>query len=222
MTDVDIRGQIRGNIRPYFSGAGTDVQLMLSDGGALISVQALPERAELVKLGQSWGAAIPTGSAATYIAGWPTTAPALVMQNAEAAGGPTYIIERAWLADISAGATGGRSLVGQLQPAGITGTFTDNAVVLKHQLSGRAANYGGNAKFAVAAANIPIASQWFPLGNASMGATISNLGSSLEANVFGRLLVPPGAFLSLVGCAGTAAGTYIIGVEWHEVFLNLG
>src|SRR5258707_1752152 len=153
MTDVTVLGQIRGNARQYFSSPGVNTQPVMSDGGALVITQELPERAELVKLGKSWGAAIPTGSAATYVAGWPTTAPGLVMKNNEIAGGPSYIIDRVWLADISAGATGGPGIAAQLQIPGTTGAFTDNSAVLKHQLSGRLGNYGGNALFSVAAAN---------------------------------------------------------------------
>lgn len=226
MTDVNIFGQIRGTARQYFSSSQQEVQPVLGDGGEQLVSQALPERVELVKLGKSWGAAIPTGSAATVTSGWPGAVGAgLTMQNGEAAGGPSYVVDRVWSADITAGATGPRFMAGQLLIAGTTGTFTDNSAVLKHQLSGRAGNYGGNAKFSVAAANLPIANQWFPLGPSQQGVNVAvqtTVGLVNEAFVYGRIIIPPGAFLALLSGGGSATGTYVLGVEWHEVYLNLG
>src|SRR5213076_3021657 len=88
MTDVTILGQIRGAVRQYFT-TGQQIQPVMSDGGALIMTQGLPERAELVKLGASYGAVIPTANAFTYpTATWPTTRSELILQNAELAIGP--------------------------------------------------------------------------------------------------------------------------------------
>jgi hypothetical protein len=200
---------------------------MLSDGGAQIMVQGLPERAELVKLGASWGAAIPTASAFTYVAAWPTTRSELILFNGETAGGPTYVVDRAWMTDITTGATGGRALLAQLVPApnvaGVTGTIGVSATVLTHQLSGRAINYGGNAKLHLADTLLPaIANQWFPLGTIPSVGGVTTIGTTVEANLYGRLLVPPGAALCLAGVAGAASGTAILGVDWHEVLMNLG
>src|SRR5258707_5529124 len=108
MTDVTVLGQIRGNARQYFSSPGVNTQPVMSDGGALVVAQELPERAELVKLGKSYGAAIPTGSAFTYVNAWPTTRAELILANAEGTGGPSYSVDRVWLADITAGPTGPR------------------------------------------------------------------------------------------------------------------
>jgi hypothetical protein len=225
MTDVKALYQVRGNIRTYFGAAGQDLQPMLSDGGAQIMVQGLPERAELVKLGASWGAGLPTGSAFAPVAAWPTTASNLVLANGEAAGGPTYVVERAWMSAITAGATGPSVILAQTIPVGATGSYTDTTTILRRQLSLRATNFTSNGKLSATAANVLVASQWFPLGP-SVGypssGVIGNIGQTCEALVQGRILIPPGAALALAGVCAQAAGTSIMGVEWHEVLMNLG
>jgi hypothetical protein len=225
MTDVKSLLQIRGNIRTYFGAAGQDLQPMLSDGGAQIMVQGLPERAELVKLGASWGAGLPTGSAFAPVAAWPTTVSNLVLANGEAVGGPTYIVDRAWMSAITAGSTGPSVILAQTIPYGSTGAFTDTATILRRQLSLRGSAFSSNAKLSATAANVLVASQWFPLGPSvgySSSAVAGNIGTTCEADIKGRILIPPGAALAFAGVASVAAGTSIMGVEWHEVLLNLG
>jgi hypothetical protein len=53
-----------------------------------------------------------------------------------------------------------------------------------------------------------------------VGAVTTGLG--VEANVFGRIIVPPGAYFNLMNIGGQAIGTAIAGLDWHEVQLNLG
>lgn len=230
MTDVNAQGQVRGNARQFFT-TGTQVQLVQSDGGALIITQGLPERAELVKLGASFGCAIPTGSHFTYVAALPTTRAELVLYNGEAASGPTYVIDRVWMQDDAAGPTGPRALLGQIVPIGATGPINvasgivDNSAVLRWQLSGRGPGTSTNARLALASL-ICAANKWFPLGPSVFvpiaPTAAQNIGTTLEAMVQGRILIPPGAAFAIAGVAGAASGTAIAGIEWHEVYLNLG
>ncbi len=228
MTDVSILAQVRGAVRQFFSSANLDVQAVLGDGGELLVSQTLPERAELVKLGKSWGACIPTGSAFTPVAAWPTTRSELILYNGESANGPSYIVERVWGSLITGGMTGSMVLLGQLVPApsvvGATGTgIGTTATVLIHQLSGRVAAYGGNAKLHIADTLLPaVANQWFPVGNGGPMAAAIGVGLSAEGLIQGRLIIPPGAALCLNAVFGQASGTAILGVSWHETQMNLG
>jgi hypothetical protein len=232
MTDVNIFGQIRGLARTYFSTSQLDVQPMLADGGEQLVSQALPERTELVKLGKSFGAAIPTASAFTYVNAWPTTRAELVLLNGESAGGPSYVVDRAWMASITAGATGPVALLGQIIPAtaatqGATGPATaDNTAIKRHQMSGRTNNtITSNARLVLANVQFAVADQWFLLGQTpGLAATAGGavLAQGVEAQVLGRIIIPPQAAFCLAGIASIGAGTAIAGLEWHEVQLNLG
>ncbi len=233
MTDVSILAQVRGLVRQYFTASQASIQPMLGDGGELLINQTLPERSELVRLGKSWGAAIPTGSAFTPAAAWPTAACNLTMYNGEAPGGPSYVIDRVWATMITGGMTGPMALLGQIVPvgavaaglAGATGSFTDASTVLKWQLSGRLSAYAGNAKFVVSSGNAGVTNKWFQLGpssplvTANAGGVVVGLG--VEANLFGRIIVPPGAYFNLMNASGQATGTGIAGIDWHEIQLSL-
>lgn len=191
--------------------------------GELIVAQGLPDRAELVRLGASWGAQIPTGSAFTFVNAWPTTRAELVLNNAEPVGGKTFIIDRVWMSNITSQAAAQPfSMLAQIAPASLAvAAATDNAAVLRQSLSGRIKTYNGNARLALANTAFALTNQWFTIGNAAVSPMTTNLGHSVEAHVYGKYLVPPGAAFCLAGLAGTAAGTAICGIEWHEAQLDL-
>ena len=217
-------GSCRRLILPdYAEGEPGQTIALNSRGEALVS-QGLPERAELVRLGSSWGAQIPTGSAFTFVAAWPTTRAELVLFNGEPATGKSYVIDRCWLSNItSEAAAQPYSLLGQLvsRVPALTAP-TNNTAILKQALNGNKLAYTGNALLALANTSFCAANQWFPLGTGNESPMTTNLGASLEALCYGRYIVPPGAVFGLAGIAGTAAGTAILGVEWHEVQLPLG
>lgn len=217
-----LRGRVRGTSRPNYS-EGDERLPEINPGGEPLVSQSLPERSELVRLGQSWGAQIPTGSAFTFVAAWPTTRAELVLWNGEPAGGKTYLIDRVWMANItSQGAAQPYSLLGQVAPAALSiAAPTDNAAVLRESLSGKVKNYSGNGRLMLANTAFALTNLWFTLGQGNVFPMTTNLGGSCEAFVFGRYLVPPGAAFCLAGLAGTAAGTAICGIEWHEAQLNL-
>lgn len=224
MSTVDLlssRGLTRKSSVPDYADLYEATPGMNSRGEWLMS-QGLPERTELVRLGYSWGAQIPTGSAFTFVNAWPTTRAELVLCNGELAGGKTYIIDRCWMANItSQAAAQPYSLLGQLAPSSLAiAAATDNAAVLRQSLSGKLKVYNGNAKLALANTAFALTNLWFALGNGPISPMTTNLGASMEVNVFGKYLVPPGAAFCLAGLAGTAAGTAICGIEWHEVQLT--
>lgn len=215
-----LRGLVRrANVSNFAEGAYGAPSL--NHRGELINSQGLPERTELVRLGASWGAQIPTGSAFTFVNAWPTTRSELVLYNGEQANGLSYLIDRVWMANItSQGAAQPYSFLGQLYPASLgVAAPSNNTAVLKQQLNGKATTYSGNAKLAMANTAFALANQWFTLGSGVMSPMTTNLGASCEAFVYGRYILTPGSALCLAGIAGTAAGTAICGIEWHEVLL---
>lgn len=210
---------VRNKIVPQY-GEGQTVTEGANPRGEQLFAQALPERAELTRQGFSFGAAIPTGSAFTFVAAWPTTRAELVLWNGETAGGKTYIIDRVWLTNItSMAAAQPMSLLGQVVPASLgVAAPTDNAAVLRHNKLGNSAAIPSLARLMVANTAFAVANQWFGLCSVTPSPT-TNLGCTIEKELLGRILVPPGGAFCLAGIAGTAAGTAIAGVEWHEAVL---
>lgn len=191
-------------------------------GDAQVSL-ALPERADLVRLGFSFGAQIPTGSAFTYVAAWPTTRAELVLWNGEPSNGKTYVIDRAWMYGItSMGAAQPITLIAQVAAAGLSiAAPTDNAAVLRHNLLAQSTGFNSLGRLMVANTAFALTNKWAVLASDNLPMT-TNLGAALSVECYGRYLVPPGGAFCLAGIAGTAAGTAIIGVEWHEVALAVG
>jgi hypothetical protein len=208
-----LRGRVRHGSAPYYS-EGDERAPQINPRGELLLAQGLPERSELVRLGRSWGAQIPTASAFTFVNAWPTTRAELVLWNGEAADGAWYIIDRVWQANITSQAAAQPfSLLAQIAPAALSiAAPTDNAAVLRQSLCGKVKTYSGLGRLMLANTAFALAN----LGNAAVSPMTTNLGNSHEALVYGKYLVPPGAAFCLAGLAGTAAGTAIIGVEWHE------
>lgn len=221
---VNPYGSVRGAADAYNSPAGAEAELLLNNRGDLQTSLALPERADLVRLGRSWCAAIPSASAFTYVAALPTTRAELVLYNAEDADGYSYIIDRVWMFNISSmGAAQPLTIVGQLVPSYLIGTVpTDAATILRAGMSGKQGPYSGKALMALANTTMgQIANRWAVLGS-TIAAPTTNLGAAIDLRIQGRYIVTPKSGFALAGVAGTAAGTAIIGVEWHEVRLTVG
>lgn len=210
----------------FNSPAGLAQSLVVNNRGDLSVNQALPERAELVRMGRSYAAQIATANAFTYVAGFPTTRAELVVYNNASSGGVSLLIDHVWMYGVtSMGAAQPITLVGQLTAAGAVAAPTDGTTtIVQTSLSGKTVGLtrAGVALFALANTAFAVANHWQVLGTSLVPAPTTNLGASVEAFCYGRYIVPPGASFCLAGIAGTAAGTAIIGVEYHEVQLALG
>jgi hypothetical protein len=215
--------QVRGTSRPNYPEG--ESRLGCNNSGEQLLAYVLPERTALVALGKSFGAAIPTGSAFTFVTAWPTTSRSeLVLQNGEVSGGRSYIIDRVWMDNITtAAAAQPFSLLGQVVPAGLNVTLVaDNTAVIRHNLLAKSTTIDSAAKLCLADTTWAVNDQWFMLGNGYISPMTTNRHGSCEAHVFGRYIIPPRGAFCMAGLAGSAAGTAIIGVEWHEVQLVIG
>lgn len=189
--------------------------------GELLVAPALTPKAQLVSQGNTFGVAIATGNAFTYVAAWPTTRAELVLHNGESGDGKCYVVDTAFMVDISsAAAAQAKTLLGQLVPSGAAPT--DDTAQLITSRSGRSvygATYPGRAKRALANTSYAIANKWEVLASV-VNPNTASIGSAVVADMSGWI-IPPGGVLCLAGLASTAAGTAIIGVTWHEVQLPL-
>ena len=218
---IVLNGNVRKTARPHLP-EGSYYAPNITNGAEFIVTQGLPPKAELVRLGLGWTARIATASAFTYVAAWPTTRGEIVLYNGEAALGKSYIIDSAWMYNItSMAAAQHQTLIGQLVPVVATAP-TDDTAQLINSLSGKS-GYSGRARRAVAnTAAGQTTNLWDVLATSQASAMTTNLGAALYAELWGKYIVPPGGVFALAGIAGTAAGTATIGVTWFEVQLDLG
>jgi hypothetical protein len=191
--------------------------------GDLCFAQALPERAELVRLGNSYGAQIKEGNAFTALITIPTTLAELALQNGESAGGKSYVIDRVWVKDVTTTAAANYvTILGQVVVPG-TALVADSANKTIQSLSGKP-NYGGKAQLAVHSSSVgALQDKWFTLGAAGISQpTSTSIAAAYEALCYGRYVIPPGGTFALNAQEAVSGGTCILGVEWHEVQLDLG
>jgi hypothetical protein len=219
-------GTVKGSADIFNNNAGQPQQFAMNPRGDQLIAQALPERTELVRLGRSYAAQIAAANAFTYVAALPTTRAELVVYNNAPVGGVSLVIERVWLYGVtSMAAAQPIAMLGQVCAAGLVAAPTDGTTtVVQTSLSGK--NVGltraGVALFALANTAFGLANHWAVLGTGVTPAPTTNLGVSIEANCYGRYIIPPQATFLLNAVAGTAAGTAVMGLEYHEVQLTLG
>lgn len=205
-------GLVRGLARPNYTEG--DQRLGVNNGGEIVVAQGLPPKTELVRLGNSFNMMIPTASAFNHVANMPTTRAELALYNADPL--KSYVIDAAWyLALTSITAASGATLIYQV--SGTAAALTDNAAVLINSPIGKV--YNGRARRALAVTTM-VADKWASLASIAAGAAAS-IGHGVYADVNGGIVVPPGATLGLNVVVGTAAGTALIGVAWHETILNV-
>lgn len=215
MTNVQPFAEVVLDLPPTY-GSGANKATMNRLGGQRVA-QCLPALTELVRMGKTWSTAIPTASAFTYVAAWPTTRAELVIRNAFPDGKTVLVMQGAWMVDISSGAAAhSKSLLAQLVRG--HAALTNNTGVLVTSRSGD--EYGGGAAKAERqlATTTMIANSWELVG-ATFTANAATIGTGLVVPMDGWLIYP-GDALGLAGLASTAAGTAIIGATWHEVQLD--
>ncbi len=216
-----IFASVRQGARALFASGGVQT-LQQNQGGDLLTSFVLPERSELVRLGNSYGAQIKEANAFTLLITIPTTLAGLALQNGEKSGGKSYLIDRCWYKNVTTTAAANYvSLLGQVIIPG-TALVADSANKTIQSLSGKA-TYGGLAQIALASTAVgALADKWFVLGTTGSQPTSTSIAAGIEAFVYGRYLVPPQGTFALNAQEAVSGGTGILGIEWHEVQCDLG
>lgn len=219
-----ILGFIRGALRRPYSGVATPQNLDQNAGGDFLLSQGLPERTEIVRMGNSFSAQQPLTSAFTAVITIPTTMSELALQNGEAVGGKSYIIERFWIKNTTTTASLGVVCpLSQVVPPG-TALVADDALVLRMSLSGKTGPaQRTNAKIVQHSILTGcLTDKWNHHTSLEMRAT-TNIGHVVEVNCFGKYIIPPlGSFNINAQYSVVGAAVAICGVEWHEVQLDAG
>lgn len=209
-------GLVRGGSVPNY-GEGQTSQQGINNRGELFNIPGQLSKTELTRLGRGWSCQIATGSAYTNVANMPTTRAELALYNGTGTGGATVVIDTVWMLCLtSITAASGITLIYQVSQA--AAALTDDALQLINSSVGL--TYNGGVKRAVAVTTM-IANKWTALACQGAGAAVS-IGVGVFAEVNGGIQVRPGCTLGLNAVVGTAVGTSLIGVSWHEEYLPAG
>ena len=216
MSLVKIAGRVRGMFAGNYPENREDEQFHINNRGDQCVALALPERSELVRMGNSY---MCIGTTVAPVAALPTTAAHLTLWNGENDDGLSYLVDYVGtVVGTSAGAAINLGLAAQLNlgkqtnPAG--------AIAIK-SMSGRANYRGkGNCKASV---SVTADAAWHSVGNSLICANTANLMLAVEYSVYGRYLVPPGGIFSLASlCNAAGSASCLPWIIWHEVRLILG
>jgi hypothetical protein len=180
--------------------------------GDLQVAQALPERADLVRLGGSW--IIRTAAVACVTAVPTTTAPATIW-NGEPAGGKYYLIDNiGWICTTSAGAASMFALLAMVNilPQSSNPATADTLAIAT--LNGR--KYQGRAGMSHAVTVVD--DNWCAVGNAgNANALTATVGYAFWVPIESLIILPPGYLLSLACIAANATAQGKFCVQYHEV-----
>lgn len=198
---------------PEIYGSGTFL-VDQNPRGDLCVAQGLLPKTELARLANSWSCMIATGSAFTNVAGMPTTRAELALYNGYTDTTCLVIDQVSFLSLTSITALANATLIYQV---GNPAALTDDTAQLINSPLGK--TYSGSAKRAVAVTTMT-ANKWTVLDARGNPATAS-IGFGAMAEVAGGIIIKPGFTLGLNAVVGTATGTSLIGVSWHEVKLPL-
>lgn len=209
-----VRGTDAGN---YAENRDTE-QFHIESNGNQIIVNALPQRAELVRLGDSWQV---LGAASTGLTAVPTTAGLLTLWNGEPGNGKFYAIDSVTATKVIVDVTTDDIATVWAQIIRPPMATPADAALAIRSLSGRY-TYGGRAR--TVASSTTLANRWEPIGmipNQS-AAIAGGVWSQADIPLLGRFVIPPGAAFTLHASEVTAtASTFRFAIRWHEIMAPL-
>lgn len=191
---------------------GESTPLIANSRGDLQIAQALPPRAELVRMGRSWLCRATTPVAP--VTALPTTTAQLTIYNGEPDDGAPYLIDvLLGVITTSAAAATGYGFAACMHVGKPATVLTDGGLA-KRSLSGRPAS---QTKARLAVGQTVVDDGWFPVGDAVIGPA-NNLGMAKWQVLDGLIIVPPGHTFSMAQMANTGASIVgVCGMVWHEV-----
>jgi hypothetical protein len=216
--DVTIKGTVRGSAQPNF-GEGVEAPIQLNNRGEQLVAMGLPPLTSLVNRGASWWAS--TTTAAAPVVAIPTTAALIGLWNGEPDSGKSYIIDSVFVVQTAVtAAIQNVGILANVSQAKIP-TAIANTITARPLRGG--ASYGGAARIAVGitlGGLDGVAANWMPCGLTPAPAASLQIGTIVDVDLKGKIIIPPGNQLSLSALAGAATATSIqIGFRWHELLM---
>lgn len=206
-------------LRAIYRGRGgaEERQLGTDRYNNLLVSQGMPAYLELTRRGNGWQAMATAAVAALVVR--PSTTAMATLWNGEPAGGKSYIIDRAFAHQlVSTAAAGFHSLWLCVHPVGMAAPTND--ITVRNSLSGKKITAIGYSRFDNGATVVD--DGWFPWGNwGQVEATGVLPGGHVEAEVAGRIIIPPTAGLSIQVVASVVGNTFTAGFAWYEEQIDL-
>lgn len=202
---VVVKGTIKGTTQ--------ELEFALDPTGHQFIAQAVAAYEELSRQGQGWQTMQTSATAALVVR--PTTVTGLELWNGNGAGsGLCLVVDRLFshnLVSSTTGLGGGAGIWAMVTAVKATPSTASLAVVGN---SGKA--YGGAVVNAVG--TTVVANGWFPWGMTRMRESAGSVvpAGILEAQVQGRIIVPPQCSLCITVVSGYAADTFCSGASWYE------
>ena len=194
---------------------GVDRYLEATPNRETLVSQGLPAYTEMTRQGNGWQVMDTSAAAALVIR--PTTTAGLTLYNGNAAGGASYIIDRACIHQlVSTDAIEAYSLWACVHSAGHTAAAADITAI--KGMSGN--TYAGNATVEV---DMTVTdSGWFPIADGEVGNPgTTTPGGVAVAVIAGRFLIPPTGAFSLQVVGSLTSATFTHGISWYEQALDL-
>lgn len=203
------------------SSKDTDQQATLNAQLALLVALDSTAYDEIVRSGRAFESHITAALAAVIAV--PTTAIMLGVYNNEPDGGRSYIVDRVWaLAIVAPASVGQAALIGALGQTRVAAAVSAALAINSQNGMG-----GKDTKAIVATAALDavtgVAANWRLLpGQTAVHRAIASVpGQWLNAEINGRIIVPPGREFAMHVLADTVGSTFIGGIEWHEKQVEL-
>lgn len=198
----------------YRTPGGPDVDQAIGsskDGNVLVG-QGQSFYEELTRRGTMWSTISTSAVAALVVR--PSTVASVEIFNGYPGGGPSLIVDRIFGFNLVATAVNSNAGLWAMvtsPKAACASTLT----VSSHR--GQLA-YGGQV--VVAVGTTVVTNGWFPWGSNYIAPSAAAPGGILEAQVTGRLIVPPQCSLCLHVVGSIVGDTYTEGASWYEKQLD--
>ncbi len=206
--------RVRGSDSPNYAENREEEQTHISSFGDFLCGEGLPQKAEIVRMGNSWQV---LGAASTGLTAVPTTAGLLTLWNGENGNGNFLVIDSVTATKVIIDVTTNdlATVWAQIIRPPMA-TPTDAALTIR-SLNGRY-SYGGRVR--TVATSTTLANRWEPIGyiGNQSAAIAGSAWAQSDINLLGRYVIPPGGAFTLHASEVTAtASTFRFCVRWHEV-----
>lgn len=186
------------------------------NGNDLLVAQGLPPYTEITRLGGGWQAMATSAVAAVVVR--PSTTAMATLYNNDVSQNRSLIMDAAFAHNLVGAANSVYSIWLCVHPVGMA--VPTNDITARNSLSGRPA--GGGAVTIFDNGATVVADGWFPWGLSEHTVTVTTPGGVVQADIAGRIIVPPTAAISMHVVADVTGATFTAGFRWYEKVITFG
>lgn len=204
----------------YRTPGGPDVDQAIgaTKDASVVVAQAASLYEEVTRRGQLWSTMTTSAVAALVVR--PSTVTALEVWNGYPAGGPSLVVDRLMAFNlVSTAVNSNASLWAMVTMPKATPALT--ALVVNSHIGKQFITPLLGGQIVTGAGTTVIDNGWFPWGANYIGPNAAAPGGGFDAQVTGRLIVPPGCSLCVQVVASIVGDTFTEGASWYLKQLDL-